>query len=235
MTSTRAVAGRQPALARVRQHGTAGARALPAHCAGPHAIGAAPEGARAGVQRHAPRDRLLERRLQRAAGDPAAVRRRDHPRQHAARRPLGARVRRTPADVRLARRPRRSQDRLSAGRVQPCARAGRLAGRPRHRRRLLGLRARAPRAALSAARRHGPLREVPDRLRGRTRRYPQRGRRTAPRPPRARPRVPRAGTDAALRAPRSAQAHHRRGGGPAGPRRGPARRRLDRPARCGAG
>ena len=67
------------------------------------------------------------------------------------------------------------------------------------------------------------------------RRDPQRGRRAAPRPPRARPRVPRAGPDAALRAPRPAQAHRRRGGGPGGPRRGPARRRLDRPARCGAG
>ena len=234
MTAPRAVAGRQPALARVRQHATAGARALPAHCAGPDAIGAAPEGARAGGQRHAPRDRLLERRLQRAAGDPPAVRRRGHPRQHAARCPLGARVRRTSADVRLAGRPRRAEDRLPAGRVQPCARAGRLAGRPRHRRRLLGLRARAPRAALPAPRHHGPLREVPDRLRGRARRYPPRGRRAAPRPPRARSGVPGAGTDAALRAPRPAQAHRRRGGRPGGPGRGSARRRLDRSARCRA-
>ena len=48
-------------------------------------------------------------------------------------------------------------------------------------------------------------------------RHPQRGRRAASRPPRARPGVPRAGTDAALRAPGPAQAHRRRGGGPARP------------------
>ena len=44
-------------------------------------------------------------------------------------------------------------------------------------------------------------------------------RRPAARPPRARPRVPRAGSDAALRAARPAQAHRRRDGRPGGPRR----------------
>ena len=170
------MAGRQPAVAGLRRAAAVRARPLPAHDARADARLAAPEAARARRERGRPSRRLLERRVPGAAADPRARRRRHRARQHAARRPLGTGLPRAPRVVRLGGRVAGAADRLPAGRVQPRARARRVAGRARRRGRLLHLRVRAPRPAVPAPRVPRPLRARVHGLRRRGGRHPGRPR-----------------------------------------------------------